>query len=262
VSYAFTLSADPGTYGEFVINIECSSSAPTKTPTSEPSTEPTRVPTIEPTTEPSLEPSSEPTKVLSKVPTLEPTQSPSTRMPTAVPTNIVSSALILPQNAIVIWSDCANIPDGWTLCDGSDGTPNLQGRFVVGGGTSSATFNFGDSGGATTHSHTISMNVSGSVGNTALTIDQMPRHNHADGSYNDLLKVDGRHTATDVNDETNGQPNLYGAGEMQYQGSGQSHGHTLELSYSASVSPTSHLPPWYALCYIMKMETQTWVVES
>merc|ERR1719334_1755714 len=36
MDYVFTLSAAPGTYGEFAVSIECASSAPTKTPTSDP----------------------------------------------------------------------------------------------------------------------------------------------------------------------------------------------------------------------------------
>merc|ERR1719295_2531958 len=142
-------------------------------PTSEPTLEPTFEPTIEPTAEPTREPTSVPSALPTREPTAEPTREPTavptqlpTFVPTDVPTNTVTSAKILPQNSIVIWSDCANIPDGWTLCDGSNGTPDLQGRFVVGGGTS--TFNYGDIGGASAHNHTISTSVSGSVESTTL----------------------------------------------------------------------------------------------
>ena len=39
----------------------------------------------------------------------------------------------IPSGVIVMWSgSIANIPSGWALCDGSNGTPDLQGRFVVG----------------------------------------------------------------------------------------------------------------------------------
>ena len=37
----------------------------------------------------------------------------------------------LPQGLISLWSG-TNIPQGWALCDGTQGTPNLSGRFVVG----------------------------------------------------------------------------------------------------------------------------------
>lgn len=39
----------------------------------------------------------------------------------------------MPAGVIVMWSGAiANIPTGWALCDGSPGTPNLSGRFIVG----------------------------------------------------------------------------------------------------------------------------------
>ena len=37
---------------------------------------------------------------------------------------------------IMIWSgSAASIPVGWALCNGGNGTPNLQDRFVVGAGS-------------------------------------------------------------------------------------------------------------------------------
>lgn len=41
----------------------------------------------------------------------------------------------VPSNAIVMWSGAiGDIPTGWTLCDGTNGAPNLQNRFIVGAG--------------------------------------------------------------------------------------------------------------------------------
>ena len=40
---------------------------------------------------------------------------------------------------IMIWSgSIANIPSGWLLCDGNNGTPNLSGKFVLGYGSGHA----------------------------------------------------------------------------------------------------------------------------
>lgn len=42
----------------------------------------------------------------------------------------------VPKGGIIIWSGAVNqIPSGWTLCDGNNGTPNLMDRFVVGAGS-------------------------------------------------------------------------------------------------------------------------------
>jgi hypothetical protein len=39
----------------------------------------------------------------------------------------------IPAGLICMWSgDPGNVPDGWALCDGDGGRPNLLGRFVVG----------------------------------------------------------------------------------------------------------------------------------
>ena len=39
------------------------------------------------------------------------------------------------KNIIVIWSGAVvDIPTGWALCDGNNGTPDLRGKFVVGAG--------------------------------------------------------------------------------------------------------------------------------
>lgn len=43
-----------------------------------------------------------------------------------------------------------NIPPGWHLCDGTNGTPDLRDRFVPATGP---TFSVGDEGGAKAHNH-------------------------------------------------------------------------------------------------------------
>lgn len=43
----------------------------------------------------------------------------------------------VPMGAIMMWSGTiADIPTGWALCNGQNGTPNLQARFIVGAGSS------------------------------------------------------------------------------------------------------------------------------
>lgn len=49
-----------------------------------------------------------------------------------------------PVGTIVVWSgDMDNIPDGWALCDGQDGRPDLRDKFVLGAG---GTYNPGAAG--------------------------------------------------------------------------------------------------------------------
>ena len=62
----------------------------------------------------------------------------------------LSSAGSIEAGTIAIWSGAiVDIPQGWLLCDGNDGTPDLQDRFVVGAGSQ---YGVSESGGSTTGS--------------------------------------------------------------------------------------------------------------
>lgn len=55
--------------------------------------------------------------------------------------------------SIILWSGAiVDIPAGYVICDGNNGTPDLRNRFVVGAGD---TYAKGDSGGSTSHSHSL-----------------------------------------------------------------------------------------------------------
>lgn len=55
---------------------------------------------------------------------------------------------------ILMWSgSIVDIPAGFVLCNGSNGTPDLRGRFVVGAGDA---YDVNDTGGSVTHDHTAS----------------------------------------------------------------------------------------------------------
>lgn len=58
----------------------------------------------------------------------------------------------LPTGAIVMWAGAiVDIPGGFVLCDGNNGTPDLRDRFLVGAGN---TYAVGANGGAIQHDHT------------------------------------------------------------------------------------------------------------
>jgi microcystin-dependent protein len=79
---------------------------------------------------------------------------------TAVATTAFVHA-VLPTGIIVMWnSTAASIPAGWQLCNGSNGTPDLRGQFVVGAGGS---YTPGDTGGASS---------------VTLSANAMPIHTH------------------------------------------------------------------------------------
>jgi len=64
---------------------------------------------------------------------------------------IAASVLASFQGMILLWSGAiVDIPDGWALCDGTQGTPDLTDKFIMGAGTLK---NPGDTGGTTSHNH-------------------------------------------------------------------------------------------------------------
>lgn len=55
---------------------------------------------------------------------------------------------------IMIWyGSVATIPSGWALCDGTNGTPDLGGRFVFGARADPSWPTVGTTGGDLTHTH-------------------------------------------------------------------------------------------------------------
>ena len=67
----------------------------------------------------------------------------------------LSSVPGVPVGGIIMWSGATNaVPSGWALCDGQNGTPNLQDRFIVGAGSTYAVDATGGSADATLVSHT------------------------------------------------------------------------------------------------------------
>lgn len=102
---------------------------------------------------------------------------------------------ILPTGVITLWSGAiAAIPSGWYLCNGSNGTPDLRDRFVVGAGTTYAVGATGGSASTTlaeanlpAHTHSIS-----SSGTTAASGD----HTHTFSGTSSGQSVSHTHTAT------------------------------------------------------------------
>lgn len=72
--------------------------------------------------------------------------------------------LLLPVGSIIMYSGTAAIPQNWSICDGTNGTPNLVGKFIkagstsgITGGSNSVTLNIGN---LPSHSHDISITTS------------------------------------------------------------------------------------------------------
>ena len=178
---------------------------------------------------------------------------------------------ILPSGGIIIWSGAANaIPSGWALCNGQNSTPDLRGKFVVGYDNADSDFDVGDSGGskdAVIVSHSHNHNLSGSTNNTGNHSHNVSGNSNNTGSHTHNRdkwggNFGGSSGATVFRSDANGNRSTGSAGSHSHTISGNTnntgaHSHNVTInggSITSTGESTSNknLPPYYALCYIMK----------
>lgn len=138
-----------------------------------------------------------------------------------------SSSGGIPSGLIAIWSGASTaIPDGWWLCNGENGTPDLRDRFVVGAGSSYAVA-------ATGGSNTVTLSTS-----------QMPSHNHS------IILFSSKGS----NMLSTGLGLSYSGGVVAVSASSSDYQTAYSQFITSTGSGTAHenRPPYYALCYIMK----------
>jgi len=138
----------------------------------------------------------------------------------------------IPAGLISIWSGAIGaVPTGWYLCDGTNGTPDLRNRFIVGAGS---TYSVGANGGSAdaitvTHTH------------TATTTTTDTGHTHSIGTASQAGTVSG-------------------GGLVGYSTSGGTSGSNTALNITATTTnanagtsgTNANLPPYWSLAYIMK----------
>ena len=158
--------------------------------------------------------------------------------------------VLLPRGAIIMWSGALSaVPAGWQLCDGTNGTPDLRGVFVLGAGaaapypaalltggstvfTGATSVIAGHTHGASTgvaggHSHTGTTSTAGShshggtVGGHVLSLSEIPSHDHGLGSST-IITFAGAGGSTGL-----GAPSNAGSVNSSPQGGGASHDHTI-----------------------------------
>lgn len=139
-----------------------------------------------------------------------------------------------PVGTIVIWSGTSdNIPVGWQLCDGTNGTPDLRDKFVLGAGTAHLV---GDSGGSE---------------EVTLTPGQLPTHKHAIATSGYAEKPDSWGTVWSVNSYINSSASINTSTQVKYCLNTTSSKASLESSPKGEAHP--NMPPYYTLCYIIKL---------
>jgi microcystin-dependent protein len=146
-----------------------------------------------------------------------------------------TSGATIPAGLIAMWSgSIGSIPSGWYLCDGSNGTPNLTDRFVIGAGS---TYAVNGTGGATTVS-LASTNLPAHT-HTATVTD--PGHFH---TYNAAVNASSGNAGSGVPTATGGNTGTASTGVTVAVSGGGSGG--------ASGTAFSILPTYYALAFIQK----------
>lgn len=134
--------------------------------------------------------------------------------------NLKSRILPAGTNPQLYSGSVTQIPSGWQLCDGTNGTPNLKGRFIVGYDSSDYDYNtIGKTGGEKKHT---------------LTEAELPAHDH------DLTNTVYSNESGGINagDKLSHDGNIYAreVTKTNNAGSGQSH---------------ENRPPYYTLAYII-----------
>ena len=129
-----------------------------------------------------------------------------------------AAAAALPSGCILLWSGAKDaIPDGFVLCDGQNNTPDLRSKFVLGAGS---TYAVGATGGEATHT---------------LTVNEMPSHTH--DIYGGGFSGDPTHNSV----------------RAGYIGEDNSVAESGVITNTGGGQPHNNMPPYYALCYIMKV---------
>ena len=167
----------------------------------------------------------------------------------------------IPQGGIIMYTG-VTAPSGWALCNGSNGTPDLRDKFVIGAGLNYA---YGTTGGyANTvlpvHTHNAASTFTGyRMGTHSHNIFD-PGHNHSFrigqgagtlqpplGGWNYV----GTYPGTPFN--LHNQPAATGI-VIQPESAGTPGG-AVATAIEVTGSPTANtnIPPYYALCYIMKL---------
>ena len=141
--------------------------------------------------------------------------------------------LSFPQGLITPYYNKINpnnpdLPPGWSLCDGSNGTPDLRGRFILGAGTgvnpSNAVFN--PNGILTTRI----LGQKGGAESVTLSEKEIPSHSHEVA-----VPVTKNYADWGASNRGNSYMPSPGNNSTGYTGGGQPH---------------NNMPPYYVLCYI------------
>jgi len=147
------------------------------------------------------------------------------------------AATPIPAGGILLWSgSIGSIPAGYVLCNGNNSTPDLRDRFIVGAGSTYAVDATGGSADSTlpTHTHAITD----------------PGHNHLSGSNGGDTSATWNPFGFDAGQRWDGAGPSAGAIGSSHNSNTKTTG--ISINNAGTSGTNANLPPYYALCYIMK----------
>ncbi len=135
---------------------------------------------------------------------------------------------LVPIGVILMWAGLVNeIPIGWYLCNGANGTPDLRDRFIVGSGSTYSTGSSGGNKDAVVVSHT----------HTATVTDPGHTHSTPMGTYN-FAGTNYMPQADDGNNSGN------------YTIPSSVTGISVTNAFTGVSGTNANLPPYYSLAFI------------
>lgn len=148
----------------------------------------------------------------------------------------------IPQGGIIMWSGTiATIPSGWYLCNGSNGTPDLRNRFIIGAYQDSAGVAYTTITGTNTRTGGSKDAIVVSHTHTATVTD--PGHTHSINNSTNVLRAlsgsNGSNTGSNWRNDT-------------ISNNTATTGITVSNSTTGSSGTDANLVPYFALAFIMK----------
>ncbi len=180
------------------------------------------------------------------------------------PQSVFTAGMIM-----MFFGDVNDIPDGWALCDGNNGRPDLRNRFIVGVGSD---YVLGDVGGTDYLTGTIvqsngAHDHGGVTGETTLDETNIPEHTHrlwaqSAGGQGDTEPFTNSVAAVAGNsDGTKGFVLNNGGGQQLVESAGTesaaAHDHSIAEDGAhthEAVADLDNRPPYYALYFIIKVD--------
>jgi hypothetical protein len=159
--------------------------------------------------------------------------------------DVAQAVYSVPSGGIIMWSgSIAGIPTGWFLCNGSNSTPDLRNKFIIGASI--------DNGGVANTTVTGSNTQSGGskdsvvVSHTHIFVGTaLPTHAHY---YNDTGAYAGGSGPGDAVTQGNADNRLTQA----VSGGTPSGTNQVPVGSVAAINNNANLVPYYALAFIMK----------